>query len=76
METRDTGLGFHVADLPTETMKSGGKLHFTFRWPRSNNWEGRDFELTVDSPTQGPSQSHKVGRSTHSQRLSAVENQG
>ena len=51
IETRDTGLGFHFADLSTEKMKQGEELAFTFRWPGGGNrWEGRDFKIVVESP--------------------------
>ena len=51
LATRSTGLGIHVADLPTQDMDCGDKCVFTFRWPKAGNrWEGRDFQLTVDPP--------------------------
>lgn len=49
-ETRDTGLGIHVADLPTESLASGSVVRFTFCWSQSNSsdrWEGRDFSINV-----------------------------
>ena len=47
--TVPTGLGQHVADLPTARMKPGDRLRFTFRWPAAGDrWEGKDFELSVD----------------------------
>jgi glucoamylase len=46
--TRETGLGFHFADLPADEIKIGERLFFTFRWPEAGDrWEGRDFQLMV-----------------------------
>lgn len=51
LNTRDTQLGFHCADLPTEKMNPGNRLTFTFRWSSDNNrWEGKDFQLSVETP--------------------------
>jgi glucoamylase len=47
IETRDTGLGVHVADLPTHAVPAGATVRFTFRWPLADRWEGRDFAVTV-----------------------------
>lgn len=45
--TRDTGLGLHVADLPTGTLGDGTCVDFTFFWPEAGRWEGRDFSVTT-----------------------------
>lgn len=45
--TRDTGIGLHVADLPTESAPVGAQVDFTFFWPGCNRWEGRDFATGV-----------------------------
>jgi glucoamylase len=45
--TRDTGLGVHVADLPTAGLPDGALVDFTFRWPAAGRWEGRDFRVEV-----------------------------
>ncbi|MGC8487483.1 MAG: glycoside hydrolase family 15 protein [Clostridia bacterium] len=47
VETQDTGLGIHYADLPTAGLKAGDRVVFTFFWPYSANWEGADFEVVV-----------------------------
>jgi glucoamylase len=47
-ETRDTGLGLHVADLPSETLPAGTVLSFTFYWPEPATWERTDFAVTVN----------------------------
>jgi glucoamylase len=46
-ETRDTGLGLHVVDLPVEKVAPGGRIDFTFRWPQANRWEERDFSVLI-----------------------------
>jgi glucoamylase len=45
--TRDTGLGVHVADLPTAHLPVGTTLRFTFYWPAVDRWEGVDFAVAV-----------------------------
>jgi glucoamylase len=46
-ETRDTGLGVYVADLPTEELPAGGQVLFTFFWVESKQWENTDFTVTI-----------------------------
>ena len=48
-DTKATGLGTFVCDLPTETLRVGDILRFTFFWIQRNAWEGADFEIAVDS---------------------------
>jgi glucoamylase len=45
--TRDTGLGVHVADLPTKTIPARAEIRFTYYWPDARRWEGADFTVTV-----------------------------
>jgi glucoamylase len=52
--TRDTGLGVHVADLPTGALPHGCAVTFTFRWPQVDRWEGTDFFVTVDGRREEP----------------------
>jgi glucoamylase len=47
-DTRDTGLGIHVLDLPTASLQVGGQATFTFFWPQENRWEGTDFTVTIE----------------------------
>ncbi|MBV9339943.1 MAG: glucan 1,4-alpha-glucosidase, partial [Acidobacteria bacterium] len=47
IRTHDTGLGIHVADLPTASLVAGRNVLFTFFWPGDNRWEGTDFEVNV-----------------------------
>jgi len=49
--TRDTGLGLHLIDLPTETLAGGEQLAFTFYWPGDSRWEGSNYQLTVSTTT-------------------------
>ena len=50
-DTRDTGLGIHVLDLPTASLPPGAEAVFTFFWPTANKWEGIDFQATVGQRT-------------------------
>jgi glucoamylase len=46
-ETRDTGLGIHLADLNTGGLERGATVRFTCRWIDAGCWEGADFVVTV-----------------------------
>jgi glucoamylase len=48
--TRDSGLGMHWADLPTDALRDGTRLVFTFNWVGVNRWEGQDFSLVIGLP--------------------------
>jgi glucoamylase len=45
--TRDTGLGLHLLDLPTASLPSGSQIVFTFYWTQEIRWEGTDYTVTV-----------------------------
>ncbi|HEX5386612.1 MAG TPA: glucan 1,4-alpha-glucosidase [Gemmatimonadales bacterium] len=47
-DTRDTGVGTHVADLPTAELPSGARVDFTLYWLEADTWEGRDYQVTVE----------------------------
>ncbi len=47
-QTRPTGLGVHVADLPSGRLSSGETIAFTFYWTEVDRWEGTNFEVTVE----------------------------
>jgi glucoamylase len=45
--TRDSGLGVHLADLPSGTLPPGSEIRFTFYWPQAGRWEGMDFSVKI-----------------------------
>jgi glucoamylase len=45
--TRDSGLGLHLLDLPTASLPSGSQVVFTLLWTQENRWEGKDYTVTV-----------------------------
>jgi glucoamylase len=47
-DTRDTGLGTYVLDLPTASLPAGGQAVFTFFWPSEKRWEGGDYTVRVE----------------------------
>ena len=48
INTRDTGLGTYVADLPSEGLAAGSEIVFTFYWSQEQSWEGADFSVGVE----------------------------
>jgi glucoamylase len=44
----DTGLGVHIADLPTQELDKDAIVTFTFYWPQEDKWEGVDFDVKVE----------------------------
>jgi glucoamylase len=48
VNTRDTGLGTHVADLPVDRLPAGREIVFTFYWLQEQRWEGTDYFVTVE----------------------------
>jgi glucoamylase len=45
--TQDTGLGLHVAELKTNTLRSGQRIDFTFQSAGTGNWLDRDYAIAV-----------------------------
>jgi glucoamylase len=45
---RDTGLGMHVADLPSDSLAVGREILFTFYWQQEARWEGTNFSVVVE----------------------------
>lgn len=48
--TRDTGFGCWFADLPSDQLRAGARIIFTFLWERG--WEQRDFQVGVVTSDQ------------------------
>jgi glucoamylase len=49
VEARDTTLGVWLVDVAgSERVPPGGAVDFTFWWPDSGRWEGRDFRVIVE----------------------------
>ncbi|GAC1648903.1 MAG: glucan 1,4-alpha-glucosidase [Herpetosiphon sp.] len=49
--TFDTGLGVHIAAVPTSSLPVGVTLVFTFHWTAVDRWEGVDFFVTIAERT-------------------------
>ena len=47
IDTRHTGLGVHVIDLPVTGLAAGETVQFTFLWTDTQAWEGQDYEMLV-----------------------------
>jgi glucoamylase len=47
IETRDSRLGIHSADLPTCRLPAGTDIDFTLFWSGEERWEGMDFRVTT-----------------------------
>ena len=47
-QTSDTGLGTHVADLPSDKLVSGRQIVFTLYWKEEQRWEGVDFSVAIE----------------------------
>jgi glucoamylase len=45
--TRDTKLGVHVVDLPTDKLPVGNPAVFTLQWD-ADGWEGVNYSVTVE----------------------------
>jgi glucoamylase len=58
--TTDTGLGLHYVDLATEALKPGDTLQFTFYWPESDHWEGKNYEIKVEPTAMHETRAHSA----------------
>ena len=58
--TTDTGLGLHYVDLASEAVKPGDTLQFTFYWPESDRWEGKNYEVEVEGVVDNKTKSHSA----------------
>ena len=45
--TNDSGLGFHVAALPTTAMPPGSQIDLTWRRQDGGEWHGRDYRVGI-----------------------------
>ena len=48
VQTRDTGIGIYLVDLPVSALKAGKSVVFTFHWLDPDRWEGQDYEVKVN----------------------------
>jgi glucoamylase len=46
-DTAENGLGQYVLALPTSGLAAGTRIDFTFFWPDSGSWEGRDHRIDI-----------------------------
>jgi glucoamylase len=46
--SRPTSLGIDFLDLPIAGAQTA-PIRFTFFWPETGRWEGRDFAITVEN---------------------------
>jgi len=46
-DTRDTGLGLYIVDLPTAPISAGSTVRFTLYWPEADKWENTDFSVNI-----------------------------
>jgi glucoamylase len=53
VQTWNTNLGVHIADLPTEKLRDGAEVVFTFHWSEDDRREGRNFHTIVERSEQG-----------------------
>ncbi len=44
----DSELGLYLADLPTEPLRRGDSVLFTFFWPEARSWENADFQVVIE----------------------------
>ena len=46
-ETRDTGLGLHIVDLPSAPIPAGRTVNFTFYWSEADKWENTNYSVNI-----------------------------
>jgi glucoamylase len=47
LETHDTGLGVHAAQLPVTGMAAGTRIQFTFFWWQEQAWDAERYEVVL-----------------------------
>ena len=50
INTRDTGLGVNVVDLPSHALAPAQEVVFTIHWSQEQYWEGVNFTVKVENP--------------------------
>ena len=48
LDTRDSGIGLHIVDMPTASLAAGSVVRFTFLWKDAGHWEGTDFAVEIE----------------------------
>lgn len=48
VDTRDTKLGIHVADIELEKTNAR-EIYFTFFWKKANHWENKNFRIPIEN---------------------------
>lgn len=48
VRTLDSGIGVHFADLQTSDLGHDSQIMFTFYWPEAENWENKNYFVSVD----------------------------
>jgi glucoamylase len=46
-ESRATGLGTFICDLPTQSLAAGSEVRFTILWTQQGKWEGTNFVVVI-----------------------------
>ena len=46
-QTKETGLGIYIVDLPVNAQPVNTSLVFTFHWLANDTWEGVDFSVRI-----------------------------
>jgi glucoamylase len=52
VETRDSGIGVHFAEIEGTKSSHEKQIKFTFYWPQANRWEGKDFVVRIAAAQQ------------------------
>ena len=50
-DAKPTGLGSYICDLPTQSLRPGSVIRFTFFWTQRNVWQGENFDVTIGNAT-------------------------
>jgi glucoamylase len=47
-DSEESGWNLQHVDLPTENLRSGQQVLFTFYWKDCGRWENRDYQVTIE----------------------------